>query len=51
VRTWQALHGPERDVIFRQEHPPGKPMREQPARDRYAKRIAGRPRLLSRRTR
>ena len=23
VRTWQALHGPERDVIFRQEHPPG----------------------------
>ena len=24
VRTWQALHGPERDVIFRQDHPPGK---------------------------
>ena len=24
VRTWQALHGPEREVIFRQEHPPGK---------------------------
>ncbi len=23
VRHWQALHGPERDVIFRQEHPPG----------------------------
>jgi hypothetical protein len=23
VRTWQALQGPERDVIFRQEHPPG----------------------------
>jgi hypothetical protein len=23
VRAWQALHGPERDVIFRQEHPPG----------------------------
>ena len=23
VRTWQALHGPDRDVIFRQEHPPG----------------------------
>jgi hypothetical protein len=23
VRTWQALHGPEREVIFRQEHPPG----------------------------
>ena len=23
VRTWQALHGPERDVIFRQEHPTG----------------------------
>ena len=24
VRHWQALHGPERDVIFRQEHPPGR---------------------------
>jgi hypothetical protein len=23
VSTWQALHGPEREVIFRQEHPPG----------------------------
>ena len=23
VRHWQALHGPERDVIFRQDHPPG----------------------------
>jgi len=23
VRTWQALHGPERDLIFRQEHPLG----------------------------
>ena len=23
VRSWQALHGPERDVIFRQEHRPG----------------------------
>jgi len=23
IRLWQALHGPERDVIFRQEHPPG----------------------------
>ena len=23
VGTWQALHGPERDVIFRQDHPPG----------------------------
>jgi hypothetical protein len=23
VRTWQALHGPEREVIFRQDHPPG----------------------------
>jgi hypothetical protein len=23
VRIWQALHGPEREVIFRQEHPPG----------------------------
>jgi hypothetical protein len=24
MRVWQALHGPERDVIFRQEHPPGR---------------------------
>jgi hypothetical protein len=23
VRDWQAQHGPERDVIFRQDHPPG----------------------------
>jgi hypothetical protein len=23
VRVWQALHGPEQEVIFRQEHPPG----------------------------
>jgi hypothetical protein len=23
VRHWQALHGPDREVIFRQEHPPG----------------------------
>jgi hypothetical protein len=23
IRLWQALYGPERDVIFRQEHPPG----------------------------
>jgi hypothetical protein len=23
VRIWQALHGPEQEVIFRQEHPPG----------------------------
>jgi len=23
MRLWQALHGPGRDVIFRQEHPPG----------------------------
>ena len=23
VRAWQALHGPEREVIFRQDHPPG----------------------------
>ena len=23
VRGWQGLHGPEREVIFRQEHPPG----------------------------
>ena len=23
MRLWQALHGPAREVIFRQEHPPG----------------------------
>jgi len=23
IRLWQALHGPGREVIFRQEHPPG----------------------------
>ena len=23
IRTWQALHGAEREVIFRQDHPPG----------------------------
>lgn len=23
IRLWQALHGAEREVIFRQEHPPG----------------------------
>jgi len=23
VRHWQAVHGPEREVIFRQDHPPG----------------------------
>src|SRR5688500_9902881 len=24
IRTWRALNGPARDVIFRQEHPPGR---------------------------
>jgi hypothetical protein len=24
IRSWRAIHGPERDVIFRQEHPPGR---------------------------
>jgi hypothetical protein len=24
IRAWRALHGPEREVIFRQEHPPGR---------------------------
>ena len=24
IRQWRALHGPEQDVIFRQEHPPGR---------------------------
>src|ERR1044071_8149094 len=24
IRTWRALHGTEQDVIFRQEHPPGR---------------------------
>ena len=23
IRLWRALHGPEREVVFRQEHPPG----------------------------
>ena len=23
IRHWQALHGPEQEVIFRQDHPPG----------------------------
>jgi plasmid stability protein len=24
IRTWRALHGAEREIIFRQEHPPGR---------------------------
>jgi hypothetical protein len=24
IRTWRALHGTEQDIIFRQEHPPGR---------------------------
>ena len=24
IRTWRALEGPEQDVMFRQEHPPGR---------------------------
>ena len=24
IRTWRALHGPEREVIFRQRHEPGR---------------------------
>ena len=24
IRAWRALNGPERDVIFRQQHPPGR---------------------------
>jgi transposase InsO family protein len=24
IRAWRAFHGPEREVIFRQEHPPGR---------------------------
>ena len=24
IRTWRALHGADREVIFRQEHPPGR---------------------------
>jgi hypothetical protein len=24
IRTWRAVNGPEQDVIFRQEHPPGR---------------------------
>ena len=25
IRTWRAINGAEQDVIFRQEHPPGRP--------------------------
>jgi hypothetical protein len=24
IRSWRAIHGPEQEVIFRQEHPPGR---------------------------
>jgi hypothetical protein len=24
IRAWRAVHGPEREVVFRQEHPPGR---------------------------
>jgi transposase InsO family protein len=24
IRAWRAMHGPEQEVIFRQEHPPGR---------------------------
>jgi hypothetical protein len=24
IRSWRALNGPEREIIFRQEHPPGR---------------------------
>ena len=24
IRVWRAVHGPDREVIFRQEHPPGR---------------------------
>jgi len=24
IRSWRAVHGPEQEVIFRQEHPPGR---------------------------
>jgi len=24
IRTWKAVHGPQKEVIFRQEHPPGR---------------------------
>ena len=24
IRTWRALNGAEQDIIFRQEHPPGR---------------------------
>ena len=23
VREWRAIHGPEREIVFRQTHPPG----------------------------
>ena len=34
IAGWRALHGPHRDVIFRQEHPPGRMGRERPSRIR-----------------
>ena len=24
IRHWKAIYGPERDVVFRQVHPPGR---------------------------
>jgi hypothetical protein len=24
IRAWRAVNGPDREVIFRQEHPPGR---------------------------
>lgn len=36
VRAWRAVHGPERDVIFRQEHPPGRMGRSAPGPSRTA---------------
>ncbi len=31
IRTWRAEHGAEKDVIFRQKHEPGRPVRLSPA--------------------
>src|SRR5262245_18670920 len=48
IARWRALHGPSRDVIFRQEHPPGRmglsdftDMRELPSRLRVNRSITG----------
>jgi hypothetical protein len=44
VAHWRALHGPQRDVIFRQQHPPGRMgLSDFTAMDRLGITIAGEP--------